>query len=205
MAAATTFRGPPAGTAPPAPPPPAPPPRLFGLEEYSAIEPRPGVLLELVMGEVREMSLPKPRHGEVAMEIARLLANHARAGRSGKVFAAETGFVTTRNPDSVRGADVAFVGAERLARVTTSQGWYPVVPDLVVEVASPDDRPAAVAAKIAHWLAAGVRLLWQVDPALETVEVHRPAREPVTLGAADTIDGGDVLPGFACRVAEFFA
>jgi Uma2 family endonuclease len=60
-------------------------------------------------------------------------------------------------------------------------------------------------AKIAMYLDAGVRLVWLVDPASQTVTIFRPDSMPAKLGAADSLDGGDVLPGFTVPVAEIFA
>jgi Uma2 family endonuclease len=73
---------------------------------------------ELVRGELRMMSPAGSRHGAVALRIATLLANHVDAHGLGQVFAAETGFILARNPDTVRAPDVAFVGREWLAAGT---------------------------------------------------------------------------------------
>ena len=81
----------------------------------------------------------------------------------------------------------------------------PFAPDLAVEVRSPNDRDDEVEEKIQLWLAAGSLLVWDVDPENRTVVVHRPGAEPVTLREDEEIDGGVVIPGFRCRVADFFA
>ena len=70
---------------------------------------------------------------------------------------------------------------------------------------SPNDRPDEVEEKVQEWLAAGSSAVWTVDPEAKTVTVHRPGAEPVTLTEDQDLDGGDVLPGFVCRVALFFA
>ncbi|MHB1559067.1 MAG: Uma2 family endonuclease, partial [Isosphaeraceae bacterium] len=58
--------------------------------------------------------------------------------------------------------------------------------------------------KIGIWLSAGCQLVWDVDPRSRTVVVHRPGSEPVTLHDDQEIDGANVIPGFRCRVADFF-
>ena len=82
------------------------------------------------------------------------------------------------------------------------------MPDLIVEVVSPRDRAEDVQNKSAEYIAAGVPLVWVVYPKTRTVMVYRQpsaAAGPVgKLSANDTISGEDVIPGFACRVAEFF-
>src|SRR5262249_6164334 len=138
-------------------------------------------------------------------EIGRLIANYDKPLRLGKTYAAETGFIVERDPDTVRGADIAFVGNERLALITNPVKHIPFGPDLVVEVHSPNDRDDEVEEKTQLWLAAGSLLVWIVDPESRTVVVHRPGAEPVTLREDQEIDGGDVIPGFRYRVADFFA
>ncbi len=166
--------------------------------------PDDGMLHELIRGEVTTMPLPGGQHGAIAAEIGRLLANHVKAQRLGKIYAAETGFLIERDPDTVRGPDVSFVRQERLAEITDPERHVPFAPDLAVEVLSPSDRPAEVAEKVAAWLSAGTRVVWVVDPGDRTVTVYADDRPHRTLGAGDILDGGDCLPGFACAVAEFF-
>lgn len=74
-----------------------------------------------------------------------------------------------------------------------------------MEIASANDRPGELRDKVDDYLAAGVRLVWVVWPDTRTVTVYAPDSEPFTLTADDTLDGGDVLPGFAAAVAELFA
>jgi Uma2 family endonuclease len=178
--------------------------RLMTADEFLDM-PDDGLLHELIRGEVVTMSLPGGEHGEVAGEFFRLIANHVRSAKLGKTYAAETGFIVDRDPDTVRGPDVGFVRAERLTEITNHRKYIPFAPDLAVEVLSPNDRPDAVDEKVQEWLAAGSRMVWTVDPGARTVTVHRPGAEPVTLTEDQDIDGGDVLPGFVCRVALFFS
>src|SRR6185437_1559085 len=179
--------------------------RLLTADEFFDWPDEPGCRQELIRGEVFTMSLAGGRHGEVASEILRLVANHVKPLRLVKTYAAETGFIVERNPDTVRGADVAFVGNERLALITNPKKHIPFGPDLVVEVLSPNDRDDEVEEKVRLWLAAGSQLVWVVDPEDRTVIVYRLGAEPVTLREDQEIDGGEVLPGFRCRVADFFA
>ena len=67
------------------------------------------------------------------------------------------------------------------------------------------DRMAEALSKVAMYLEAGVRLVWLVDPDGMTITVFRPDRAPNTLGEGDTLDGGDVIPGFSVEGAEIFA
>lgn len=178
---------------------------LITADEFLDWPDEPGCRQELIRGEVVSMSLAGGEHGKVALEIGRLISNHVKPLGLGKTYAAETGFIVEHNPDTVRGADVAFVSIERLALITNRKKHIPFGPDLAVEVRSPNDRDDEVEEKTRMWLAAGSLLVWVVDPESRTVEVHRPGSEPVTLRDDQEIDAGDVIPGFRCRVADFFA
>lgn len=178
--------------------------RLMTADEFLMM-PDDGLLHELVRGEVVTMSLPGGEHGEVAGEIFWRITNQAKSAKLGKTYAAETGFLIERDPDTVRGPDVAFVRAERLHEITNPKKYIPFAPDLAVEVRSPNDRSDQVDEKVQEWLAAGSRAVWTADPAAKTVTVYRPGVEPITLTEDEIIDGGDVLPGFACRVGLFFS
>jgi Uma2 family endonuclease len=122
----------------------------------------------------------------------------------GVVTGAETGFHIARRPDTVRAPDVGFVRNDRVPN-TTIQGFFEGPPDLAVEVLSPDDRPAEVAAKVADWLASGCLAVWLVDPAEKTATIHRQDVPPRVVLASNELDGEDVLPGFRLPAAEIFS
>lgn len=158
---------------------------------------------ELIEGELIQMSPAGSWHGWVAAAFCRFLADFVEAHSLGSVFTAETGFVLSRKPDTVRAPDVSFVRAERLAG-GLPKGFFEGPPDLAVEVLSPWDRWSEVAAKAQVWLRAGCRVVWIADPETREVHVHRAASDVRILREADTLDGGDLLPGFAVPVRDLF-
>ena len=79
-----------------------------------------------------------------------------------------------------------------------------MAPDLIAEFRSPDDRPGEVNAKIADWLAAGVKLAWVLDPDQRSAVVHRPDGTTTAVGADDELDGETVLPGFRCSLKDLY-
>ena len=164
--------------------------------------PDDGNRYELVKGELRMAPPPGEEHGEITMNLAAPLHQHVKREKLGLVFAAETGFKLESDPDTVRAPDIAFVRTERAER--TPQ-YLSGSPDLVVETLSPTDRISEVEEKVAAWLAGGARLVWVVSPKLHTITVYRSLTEIVTLTEKDTLDGGDVVPGFQMNVAEIFA
>lgn len=176
---------------------------LLTAEELAAL-PTDGLRLELVRGELIAMPPTQGNHGTAAMRLGALLANHIMAHDLGEVYAAETGFLLERNPDTVRAPGFAFIERNRVTPETDAATWVPVVPDLVLEVVSSGDRDTEVANKVQMWLDAGVRLVYVVYPGRREIEVRRTGRTPVVPGLSDTLGGEDVLPRFACPVAKVF-
>lgn len=157
---------------------------------------------ELIDGEVLRMSPAGAEHGEVSFNAGLLLGAYIKMHRLGRGFGAETGFVLRRRPDLVRAPDLAFVRRERIATEGVPKAYFPGPPDLAVEVISPNDTAAYVQRKVRDWMDAGTRLLWLVYPGLKQAVVHVPGQPARTLGPDDVLDGGDVVPGFSCRVAD---
>ena len=160
---------------------------------------------ELVRGVLREMNPAGQRHGQIIMRLgARLVALAEQTGL-GTVVGSDSGVWLERDPDTVREPDLAFTSAARLPPGQVSDGYAEVVPDLVVEVASPSDRRREVHDKAVMWLSFGVRLVWVIRPGTQTVDVHRPGQPVATLTEAESLDGGDVVPGFSYPLAGLFA
>ena len=160
---------------------------------------------ELVRGEVRVMAPGGFEHGAIGMNLGRVLGNHVARQRLGVVLSADTGFVLSRNPDSVRAPDVAFVAAARIPTSGLPVTFWEGAPDLAVEVVSPGDTLEEVEEKVDDYLDAGTRMVLVVNPKRRTVTVHRPGAQPVILRQTETIDGGDVVPGFSLPMADVFA
>ena len=160
---------------------------------------------ELQAGILLSEPLPGFRHGLVALRMARLLVEHVDREGLGAVVTNDTGFVLARQPDTVRGPDVAFVARARLAQLEDAERAFPGAPDLAVEVLSPSNTPSGVRAKVADYLAAGARLVWVVDSESETVTVYRSLLAPRVLRRDADLDGEDVVPGFRAPVAGLFS
>jgi Uma2 family endonuclease len=160
---------------------------------------------ELVKGELRIMAPAGFDHGAVITNLAFLLTQYVKANKLGLVLGAETGFILARDPDTVRGADIAFVSTARLPAGGRPIGYFPGAPDLAVEVVSPGDTLKEVEDKVDDYLVAGTPLVWVVNPRRRTVTIHRPQTPPAMLGERDSLTGDTVVPGFSCPVAEIFA
>jgi Uma2 family endonuclease len=167
--------------------------------------PEDGYRYELAKGVLIKMTPAGAKHGTIAGRLFKLLAGFVDDRGMGVVCAAETGFKLELAPDTVRAPDISFVSKERLPAGGPPDGYWPFAPDLAVEVVSPADTAGEVMAKVIAYLEAGTRLVWVVYPKTETVVVHRPAGEARVLRGEDTLDGGELLPGFTCKVREIFA
>ncbi len=121
----------------------------------------------------------------------------------GKVMAGEVGIITQRDPDTVRGADVAYVSKERLAHAKTD-GYLDVAPDLVVEVVSPHDRWTEINEKLGEYLACGVRAVWIIDPRTQRITCYQPSSAVRVYGKDNTLAEPVILPGFSVPVRELF-
>lgn len=158
----------------------------------------------LIRGEIYRISPASARHGEITLEIAWRIKTFVNEHHLGTVYAAETGFLLGRDPDTLLAPDVAFVRADRLPEQTQQQGFLELAPDLVVEVDSPSDTSRYVSDKVLTYLDAGCRLVWVVEPERRTVAVWTPDRTARVMMAEETLDGGQVLPGLTLAIAEIF-
>ncbi len=173
------------------------------LPEISARLSADGGRCELVRGELVKMAPAGRTHGRIANTIAFILTSHVRRHDLGEVYAAETGFILRRSPDTVRAPDASFVSKERLGE-EEAPGYLELAPDFAVKVVSPSDSASMVQAKVEDWLKAGTRLVWVVYPATRSVTVYRSLQEALVLSEDDALDGAPVFEGFSIRVMELF-
>ena len=166
--------------------------------------PDTGRRLELVEGELFEMPPAGGMHGGVAMRIGARISVYVDSNKLGRAFAAETGFILARDPDTVRAPDASFVSNARLPRGEVPPGYLELAPDLAVEVTSPSDSAREVQEKTDSWLAAGTSEVWILSPRQRTVTVHRAGAQETIIGERGILRGGDLLPGFEVSVAQLF-
>lgn len=108
--------------------------------------------------------------------------------------------------DQVRLPDVSFYLWSRFPnRELTREQILDEVADLAVEVLSPTNTEKEMARKRREFFGGGARLFWIVDPVGRTVEVFTLPEKSTMLGEADTLTGGDVLPGFTLSIRDWFA
>ncbi len=158
---------------------------------------------ELERGEIVEISRPGKRHGLICANGIRILWNYAAQRKKGYVCSNDTGIIVERDPDTVRGPDILFFeDATKLEEVEEKYGEAP--PLLSVEVLSPNDTPGKVMRRVREQLRFGTQMVWVVDSEARNGTVHQRGREPLVVEETEELTGEEVLPGFRCRVAEFF-
>jgi Uma2 family endonuclease len=166
--------------------------------------PDDGTIKELVDGELVTMSPTGRAHGVITGRLFGALLAHIQAHQLGELYTESTGVLLRRAPDRLRCPDISFVRRDRLPTPDIDFEYVAVPPDLVVETISPTDRVYDVEQKVQEYLTAGV-CVWVLSPIARTVTIRAPGRAERLLIEGDTLEGGDVVPGFALPVAELFA
>ncbi len=159
---------------------------------------------ELVRGGLVEMSPPGGEHGYVTGLLGGFATVFILEKQLGFAFAAETGFIVSRDPDTVLAPDFAFITGSRMAG-PVPKTYLTVVPDLVLETRSPSVSAREVALKVERWILAGVQVVWDLDPDSRILAIHRPGQAPRFLRSDDTLKEEGLLPGFAFPLARIFA
>lgn len=159
-----------------------------------------GILVEKVMG-VRE--------GYLGIWIGHLILVYLQDHNLGAVIGADSPIRFRLG--SVRLPDVSFVRWDSLDDPDDIEdpdgAFLDVPPDIAIEVLSPSNTRREMAIKLDEYAAAGVPLVWYVDPDAKEVTVYPKGKErgKKVLGLDAVLDGGSVLPGFTLPVATIFA
>jgi Uma2 family endonuclease len=177
--------------------------KLLTAEEFVQM-PDPGYPVELVRGRIVSMTPPKPLHGWICNQVSFLITLHLREVDCGRAFINDTGILTEREPDSLRGADVSFYSYERVPASSSLEEYFEVAPELVFEVLSPGDRWPKVLAKVAEYLEVGVLVVSVVDPKTHSVHLYRPEEAVRVLGPDDDWSAPEVFGDFHFPVRQFF-
>ncbi len=179
--------------------------QLITTEQFWELPEVPGEQWELVRGELVEMPPPGAVHNLIVGLLYPLLYAFISKHRLGLVFGDNMGYVLRRGPDTVRIPDISFIAWEHIPASGIPEGAWQIPPDLAVEVVSPSDHAEDVYDKAREYVESGVRAVWVLWPKRRAVSLHTRDDKTAELGPADTLDGGEVLPGFTVRVADLFA
>jgi len=159
---------------------------------------------ELERGEVVHLTAGGWRHSAISAKVAMLLGVWAKQSGKGRVLTNEAGVITARDPDTVRGVDVAYFSFDRVPRGREPESFAEVPPNLAVEVIGKGQGWKKMTEKVGEYLRMGVDRAWIIDPLNRTLHVFQPDQPPREYRETDTISDDTMLPGFSCRVGEFF-
>ncbi len=176
---------------------------LMTADEFGQ-RPDPGYPEELVQGRVVGMPPPDRRHGYVCLKAGRMFGNFVDEHDLGRVMSNDSAVITERDPDTVRGADLAYYSYSRLPKGPLPTGYGPEVPELVVEIRSSNDGWREILEKVAEYLRSGVLMVVVLDPKPQTAHVFGVVDPPTTLGPEDELVLPAILEGFRVRVGRFF-
>lgn len=150
------------------------------------------------------MNMPGARRGQVCWWIATVLADFLKGRNLGQAFTNDTGIITERDPDTVRGADLAYYSFSRLPRGPAPAGYPANPPEVVFEVRSPSDSWSALIFKTGEYLKAGVSAVVLCDPDDESLHVCRPNSPPIALTTNDTLTLPEIHEEFCIPASRFF-
>jgi Uma2 family endonuclease len=177
-------------------------------EELLAL-PENGMERWLIEGQLRErpMTLRNRWHSRIMVRVGKFLDNwlDQQPEPRGSVMCGEVGCRLRRDPDTFVGLDVAYVSSEVAARESSDMRLIDGVPVLAVEILSPNDTQDDIHEKIRGYLAAGVPLVWIIDPDDRTVRIYRPGKAPEFVNDTQELSGEPHLPGFRVPVNQLFA
>jgi Uma2 family endonuclease len=157
-------------------------------------------LFELVDGKLVEKEMSSLATKTASVVVARLFS-HIEKSHAGELYSEQTFQCFPHDENLIRRPDIAFIAADRLGGVP-EEGHVPIAPDLAIEVVSPNDLVYNLDEKLADYHAAGIKLVWVVNPKIRTLRIHRLDRTGTDLAESDTLSGESILPGFSIVVKD---
>ena len=176
---------------------------LLTTEQYAQL-PDDGRPTELVRGRIITMNLPYPRHGQICLRVGHILASFMEEHDLGHVLSNDSGVITERDPDTVRGPDVANYSYGRVPKGPLPTAYLQVVPELVFEVLSPSDVWSKLLGKVTEYLDAGVTVVCVLDENTEQAHLYYRDRPPEVLTADKELKFPELLGELRVKVRRFF-
>jgi Uma2 family endonuclease len=179
-----------------------PPPGTATEEDVLEVERRENRSCELIDGTLVEKALGAPE-SYVSWLLGHLLGHYLDRNNLGICLNPDG--LLRNSPGLVRMPDLSFISWDKLpGRKVPLDPIWDLYPDLAIEIISKRNTPAEIQRKLSEYFKAGVRLAWVIDPRKRTARVHTSARRSTLVREHQSLDGGDVLPGFSVRLADVF-
>jgi Uma2 family endonuclease len=142
--------------------------------------------------------------GVIAGNVLAALGRYCRNNPGWSVAGGRPGVKLRHDPDTLRGPNVALIRACRIPKGTGVDGWLEGAPELAAEVVGRGQNATVLAKKAMEYIRAGSRMVWILDGEPKLLMLITADSQLRILGEDDVLEGGDVLPGFSCKVSEFF-
>jgi Uma2 family endonuclease len=171
-------------------------------EEFMALSDRGRY--EIINGELIDRGNSGAKHGYVCSLLVMALMNYILPKKLGIILDSSTAF--KMKSGNKRSPDISFFAKERLQGLEElPTGFLEGAPDLTIEVLSPGNTIEEIDNKLVEYFENGARLVWVINPNQHYVLVYRSAQEPDRLlKSIDSLDGEDIIPGFAFPLADLF-
>jgi Uma2 family endonuclease len=170
-------------------------------ERITALPENSERVFELIDGEMIE-KMPTEEHGAIILLLGSRLLLFVREQQLGIVTTDARHHLSDDLHNAFR-PDISYISFAR-KQETVRKGAVPLMPDLAVEVRSPDDSAVVLRKKAAYYIEHGSALVWLVFPEKRVVEVYSADGDLRILTDADTLDGGAALPGFSLAIRAIF-
>jgi Uma2 family endonuclease len=177
--------------------------KLLTVEEYAEM-PDDGPPTELVRGRIIELSRPHFLQGLLCGVLSRILGNWVFDRKLGQIIMNDSGIITHRDPDSLRGADLAYYSFARIPRGSDPGNYPNVAPELVIEVRSPSERWSEIDAKVAEYLGIGVLVVCVIDPEPRTARLYYQDQPDRMVGPDGDLTFPECLPDFSVPMRSLF-
>ncbi len=177
---------------------------LLTAEEYATLPESFDGPTELVKGVLIIMPPSRPRHGEICARVSYILQRYLEDHDIGRVVSNDAGVITERDPDSVRGPDIAYYSYHLMPKGPLPDGLLSVAPEIAFEVRSPSDGWSKLHVKISEFLEAGVQAVCVVDDDTKCVHVFHADKPAQLLRAEDEFALPRILGDFRVKIARFF-
>jgi len=179
-----------------------PTPRLLTAEDYLHL-PDTGGRRELRRGVVVTMNPPGFRHGEVCSNIHYHVDTFVRQQQIGRTLTNDSGIITERDPDTVRGADISYYSYSRVPKGQSPVGYAGASPEIVFEVLSPYNTRTEILRKTGEYLSVDLKVVCVVDAQYGVADLYYRDRPPASLKGDDQLTFAE-LPGFSLPVRKLF-
>jgi len=168
------------------------------LEEFERL-PKSGIKYELLEGALI-MTPAGLQHEEIGVNLIVAVKRYLEQNPIGHLYGSSAGY--RMRDDTILSPDLSFVRQEQLPFGRSPTGYGNFAPDIVVEIISPSDRVVDVEGKVQKYLANGTRLVWVIHPGLRSATIYHADSSARQLFDKDSLDGEEVLLGFACQLAD---